>query len=171
MEESQLEDFTTKGLLPPKVVAHWRAPPAEHEEPHREDDEIVIFLAFHEHGLGYPTHPFLLGLLNEWEVELQHLNPNGVLHIVGFVTLCEGFLRIDPHVNLFRAFFHARGLLVKGGPELAPVEGFGLQKKPRKLGDYPVYTPTDLNRGWHDEWFYIRNRKRRCSRCSRGHAP
>jgi hypothetical protein len=39
-----------------------------------EPSEIVSFLAFHERALGYPAHPFLLGLLNEWEVELQHLN-------------------------------------------------------------------------------------------------
>jgi hypothetical protein len=66
VEESQLEDFTMKGLLPSKAVAHWRAPLAKHEEPHPEDDEIVSFLAFHERGLGYPAHPFLLSLLNEW---------------------------------------------------------------------------------------------------------
>jgi hypothetical protein len=39
----------------------------------------------------------------------------------------------------------------------APVGGFGLQKRSRSLGDYPAYTPADLNRGWHEEWFYIRN--------------
>jgi hypothetical protein len=63
-----------------------------------------------------------------------------VLHIAGFIMLCEGFLKIDPHVNLFRAFFRDRGLTVKGDPELAPVRGFGLQKKPRPSGDYPTYT-------------------------------
>jgi hypothetical protein len=82
-------------------VAHKRAPPEEHEEPHPEADEIVSFLAFHKRGLRYLAHPFLLGLLNKWELELQHLNPNGVLHIASFVMLCEGFLRIDPNVNLF----------------------------------------------------------------------
>jgi hypothetical protein len=107
VEESQLEDFTIMGQLLPKVVAHWRAPPAEHEEPHPEHNEIVSFLAFHERGLGYSEHPFLLGLLNEWEVELQHLNPDGVLHITGFFTLYEGFLGIDSHANLFQAFFQA----------------------------------------------------------------
>jgi hypothetical protein len=157
VEESQLKDFTTKGLLQPKAVEHWRAPSEEHEEPHPEDDEIVSFLAFHEHNLGFSAHQFLLDLLNEWEVELQHLNPNGVLHIEGFVTLCEGFLGMDPHVNLFRAFFHTRGLSVKGDPKLAPVGCFGLQKKPHLLGDYPAYTPADSIRGWHEEWFYIRN--------------
>ena len=24
-------------------------------------------------------------------------------------------------------------------------------------GSYPAYTPCDSNRGWHGEWFYIRN--------------
>jgi hypothetical protein len=90
-------------------------------------------------------------------VELQHLNPNGLVHIVGFVTLCEGFLEIDPHVNLFQAFFYGRALSAKGDLELAPVRGFDLQKRARRSGDYPVYTPADSNRGWHEEWFYIRN--------------
>jgi hypothetical protein len=49
----------------------------EHEELQPEAGEIMSFLAFHECGLGYPVHLFLLGLLNEWEVELQHLNLNG----------------------------------------------------------------------------------------------
>jgi hypothetical protein len=79
-----------------------------------------------------------------------------VLHIAGFYTLCEGFLGIDPHVNLFRAF-HGRGLTVKGDSELAPVGGFGLQKRPRSLEDYPAYSPADSNQRFHEGWFYIRN--------------
>jgi hypothetical protein len=98
--------FTEKGLLPSKELAHWRPPPAGHEEPRPEADEIVSFLTFYERGLGHPAHPFLLGLLNEWGLELQHLNPNRVLHITGIATLCQGFLGIDPHVNMFRAFFY-----------------------------------------------------------------
>ena len=50
---------------------------------------MVSFLTFHERGLGYPAHWFLRGLLNEWGLELQHLNPAGVLHIAGFITVCE----------------------------------------------------------------------------------
>ena len=66
---------------------------------------VVSFLAFHEHGLRYPAHWFLRRLLNEWGLELQHLNPTGVLHITSFVTVCEAFLRMDPHVDLFRQIF------------------------------------------------------------------
>ena len=38
-----------------------------------------------------------------------------------------------------------------------PVGGFALQKKPSASGSYPAYTPYDSNRGWHGDWFYIRN--------------
>jgi hypothetical protein len=141
VEESQLQDFAAKGLRPPKAVAHWRAPPVEHEEPMPEDGKIMSFLTFHECGLGCPVHPFLLGLLHKWELELQHLNPNGVLHITGFVTLYEGFLGIDPHMSLFRAFFHGRWLTVKGDSKLVLVGGFSLQKRSRSAGYYPPYTP------------------------------
>jgi hypothetical protein len=41
-------------------VAHWKAPPAEHEEPQPEAGEIVSFLALHERGLGtWRTRSFL----------------------------------------------------------------------------------------------------------------
>ena len=55
MRESVLEAFAVKVFLPPKEVAHWWTPG-------REDflqpwaGEVVSFLAFHERGLGYPTH-------------------------------------------------------------------------------------------------------------------
>ena len=50
-------------------------------------------------------HWFLRELLNEWGLELQHLNPTGVLRITGFVTIYEAFLRMEPHVDPFRWIF------------------------------------------------------------------
>ena len=32
-----------------------------------------------------------------------------------------------------------------------------MQKKPKLSVPYPAYSPYDSNRGWHSEWFYIRN--------------
>ena len=52
-----------------------------------------------------PTHKFLRGLLHFYKIELQHLNPNGIQHMAVFITLCEGFLGISPHFNLWRHFF------------------------------------------------------------------
>ena len=55
MRESVLKAFAVKGFLLPKEVAHWMAPGGE-EFPQPRPGEVVSFLAFHECGLGYPTH-------------------------------------------------------------------------------------------------------------------
>ena len=102
-------------------------------------------------------HWFLHGLLNEWDLKLQHLNPTRVLHITGFVIVCEAFLRIELHVDLFQWIFTRRALFEGKPPKTTPVGGFALQKKPRLSGSYPAYSSCDSNQGWHDEWFYIRN--------------
>ena len=65
-----LATFIEKGLLPPKEVAHWRAPVLGEAVLQPWADEVMSFLAFHEHGLGYPVQWFLCGLLNKWALEL-----------------------------------------------------------------------------------------------------
>ena len=72
----------------------------------------------------------LRGLLNKWGLELQHLNPTRVLHITGFVTIYEVFLGMEPHMAFSR---------------------FTLQKRPKPSVPYPMYSPSDSNRGWHGE--------------------
>jgi hypothetical protein len=57
----------------------------------------VIFLAFMLRGLSLPPHPFLCGLLFAYGIQLHDLNPNTILHIACFITLCECFLGIEPH--------------------------------------------------------------------------
>ena len=89
-------------------------------------DEVVSFLAFHERGLGYPVHWFLRRLLNEWGLELQHLNLTRVLHIAGFITICGAFLVMEPHVDLFRWIFSGRALSEGKLPRITPVGGFTL---------------------------------------------
>jgi len=80
-----------------------------------------------------------------------------VLHITDFITVYEAFLRMEPHVDLFRWIFTGRALSEGKPPRTVPVRGFALQKKPRPSSSYPAYSPCDSNRGWHGEWFYIRN--------------
>ena len=65
----------------------------------------MSFARFHEPGFAIPAHKFLRGLLDYYKVELQHLTPNGVQTIAAFVALCEGFLGISPHFDLWRYLF------------------------------------------------------------------
>jgi hypothetical protein len=137
MTEVHLERLAAEGSIPPRSVAHWRAPPPDEVSPHPCPYEVVSFRIFYARCLRHPAHPFLLGLLEEWRIGLHHLNPTGLLHIAGFVTVCEAFLGIDPHVDLFREVFvgHPVMLRCEAGASrseatTAPVGGFGLQRKP-----------------------------------------
>ena len=56
MDEEVLATFTKNGLLPSKEVVHWRAPVLGEVVPQPRADEVISFLAFLEHGLGYPAH-------------------------------------------------------------------------------------------------------------------
>jgi hypothetical protein len=55
-----------------------------------------------------PSHRFLHSLLQFYGLELHHLTPSGILHIAAFVTLCEAFMGIEPHLDLWNYFFRAR---------------------------------------------------------------
>jgi hypothetical protein len=41
-------------------------------------------------------------------MELHQLTPLGILHMAAFVTLCEAYIGIEPHFNLWKYFFHTR---------------------------------------------------------------
>ena len=124
VDEAVLAAFTEKWLLLPKEVVHWRAPAPGEAVPRPQADEVVSFLAFHERGLGYPVHWFLRRLLNEWGLELQH--PTRMLHITGFITVCEAFLGMEPHMDLLQWIFSRRALSKGNPPRIALVSGFAL---------------------------------------------
>ena len=51
-----------------------------------------MLASLYERGFGLPIHLFMHGLLFYYEPELQNLNPNTILHIACFITLCEVFM-------------------------------------------------------------------------------
>jgi hypothetical protein len=65
---------------------------------------VATCSAFYERGFGAPPHRFLCSLLQFYGLELHHLTPSGVLHIMAFVTLCEAYMGIEPHFNLWNYF-------------------------------------------------------------------
>ena len=105
--DSHLLDLVEKHLLQPRIVIHWRRSDGEFF-PHEGTDESVVFLPYVLRGLGFPISDFFRGLLHHWWVQVHHLTPNSILHISIFVHLCEAFLGIKPHFDLFQYFFHLK---------------------------------------------------------------
>ena len=101
----RMEGLVCRGLLCAWTAAEEWLLPDEEDVPSPPDNYMVSFAYFHEHGFAIPAHRFLRGLLHYYMIELQHLNPNGIQHMAMFVALCEGFLGISPHFDLWRQFF------------------------------------------------------------------
>lgn len=149
------------------AVAEWLIPPATHHEPQPPTGYVVSFTAFHEQGLGLPPSDFFRGLLHHYQVELHNLNPNGVMQMVVFVALCEGFLGILANFELWKYFLHAkvflRTLKIPGDEKKAvPVrsDGCAIQLHQGRMAQYLIVKGSSSNKGWHSGWFYLRNNDR-----------
>jgi hypothetical protein len=110
----------------------------------------VIFIAFLLRGLSLPLHPFLRGLLFAYGIQLHDLNPNTILHIVCFITLCECFLGFEPHWALWRQIF------IIWHPLPFQKGSFSCQVRP----DVPYFilqTPKN-NPSQRTKWFYAKDK-------------
>jgi hypothetical protein len=66
---------------------------------------VVACMTFYERGFGMPSHRFLRSLLQSYGLELYHLTPSRIMHMVAFMTLCGVFIGIEHHFNLWSYFF------------------------------------------------------------------
>jgi hypothetical protein len=67
----------------------------------------VSFVSFHERGFGVPASRFMRTILHVYGVELHNLSPNSISQATIFAAVCEGYLGIDPHWDLWTHFFSA----------------------------------------------------------------
>ena len=89
-----MEGLVKHGLLRGRTdAAEWLVPGRE-DAPTPPDGYVISFVSFHERELTVPPHPFFQGLLHHYQIELQHLNPNGIQRIIAFIVMREGYLGI-----------------------------------------------------------------------------
>jgi hypothetical protein len=93
-------------------------------------------------------------------VELHNFNPNSIAQAAIFAAVCEGYLGIAPHWDLWLHFFRAdlfTKSLEKGVRQAVRAGGCSLQLRQRRAHQYIPAKLTSSNKGWHDGWFYLRN--------------
>ena len=108
----QLSLLLMQGYLPPPdLVSLWAglstigANALAENFPNPSQGERVFFTSFLLRGMGLLIHPFLSELLEYYGIQLHNLTPGSILHISGFVALCELFLGCEAHFELWRKFF------------------------------------------------------------------
>ena len=67
---------------------------------------IVSLVRLHERGFGVPAGRFVCALYHLYWVELHNFAPNSISQATVFIAVCEGFLGVEAHwdlwVHLFR---------------------------------------------------------------------
>ena len=104
-----LQSLVDDGLLCPITDPNrpeWIAPSGKPElRPH--DGYVVSFVSFHKRGLGLLADRFMRALPHYYAVELHNFNPNSIAQAAIFVAVCEGYLGIAPHWELWLHLFRA----------------------------------------------------------------
>ena len=140
------------GILPEKQISGWRCCNGE-ESPSEDTNQAVVFKSFYEKGFMLPTGAFFRRLLHFYRLEVTHLKPNAVAQIAIFIHLCEVYLGIAPHLNLWRALYRLKGhpsnirQNVMGGAAFLLCQG----------SVYPNFELRDTNKVWAREWFMVSN--------------
>src|SRR3954471_20391231 len=94
-----------KGYLPATEGLAWRAAPAGEVTPSPQVGENVYLKAQLVRVVSLPISNFFLAVLNHYRVQPQNLSPNSILALSNYATLCEGYLGINPRLDLFVYFF------------------------------------------------------------------
>ena len=149
---SNLVMLQSKGFLPPACMVPVRAGLATYNGgeqaeslPNPSKGERVRLVPYLVRGLGFPIHPFLRGLLEFYGLQLHNLMPASMLHIAGFVALCELSLGCEAHFALWKKLFclvprSQKGSIYQvGGAEVWRIAGTGyLSGIPKKMSeDWP----------------------------------
>jgi hypothetical protein len=158
-----LKALVADGLLRPLSGGpqpEWMAPASEADST-PPLGYVVSFIPFHERGFGVPVSRFMRALLHYYGVELHNFNPNSIAQAAIFAAVCEGFLGIDPHwdlwTHLFSAELFASTTEVKKVHMVVRAGGCTLQLWPGSMQQYIPATLVSSNQGWQRRWFYLWN--------------
>ena len=158
-----LEALVADGLLRPlsgDSQPEWMAPPSG-AAPSPLPGYVVSFVSFHERGFGVPASRFMRAILHVYGVELHNLSPNSNVQAAIFAAVCEGFLGISPHwdlwTHLFSAEFFAASTDVKKVRMAVRAGGCTLQLRSGQAVQYIPASLVSSNKGWQNQWFYLRN--------------
>jgi hypothetical protein len=158
-----LEALVADGLLRPlsgDPQPEWMAPPSG-AAPSPPPGYVLSFVSFHERGFGVPASRFMRAILHFHGVELHNLSPNSIVQATIFAAVCEGFLGIAPHWDLWTHLFSAEPFALATGERRVRMAvragGCILQLRQARAQQYIPAILASLNKGWKRRWFYLRN--------------
>src|SRR4051812_13085337 len=119
--------------------------------PSPQPGESVVFISHFLRGLGFPTDPFVRGLMFYYGLEFHDLAPESILHTSSFIVMCEAFLHVTPHFGLWLKTFKVEPKIIEG----RHAECGGATIKRKADTPWPEGALQEEHGLWQREWFYI----------------
>jgi hypothetical protein len=158
---NDLEALAADGLL--RLLSgdpqpEWMAPPSG-AAPSPPPGYVLSFVSFHERWFGVPASHFMRAILHFYGVELHNLSPNSIAQAAIFAAVCEGFLGIAPHWDLWTHLFSVELFASTMGERRVrmAVRAGGCILQLRQAQQYIPAILVSSNKGWQRRWFYLRN--------------
>jgi hypothetical protein len=158
-----LEALVADGLLRPlsgDPQPESMAPPSG-AAPSPPPGYVLSFVSFHERGFGVPASHFMRAILHVYGVELHNLSPNSIAQAAIFAAVCEGFLGIAPHWDMWTHLFSVELFASTTGERRVRMAvragGCILQLRQARAQQYIPAILVSSNKGWQRRWFYLRN--------------
>ncbi|KAE8778203.1 hypothetical protein D1007_48908 [Hordeum vulgare] len=162
--EEHIEALRHHRLLPPASQVLVRLPGAE-TAPTPAVGEVVVFIEHFYRGFGLPASAFFAEWLRFFGLQPHHLAPNAILQLSAFVVLCEGFVGVEPRVDLWCSlfFFKQQSIAMekseaeklKGPRPMTPC-GAALVHHRSKSG-FPQMPLQESIKHWQMGFFYVKN--------------
>jgi hypothetical protein len=147
-------------LNPDSGAPAWISPRSEEIELNPPAGYVMRLVRLHERGFGVPVGRFMRALCDHYGAELHNFSPNSISQVAVFVAVCEGYLGIEAHwdlwIHLFRGELfveHVRNQTKR----YARAGGLTLHLRPSRKNLYISNKMTTNNAGWTRGWFYLRN--------------
>ncbi|KAE8794970.1 hypothetical protein D1007_30168 [Hordeum vulgare] len=151
-------------LLPPASQVSVRLPSSE-ASPAPVAGEVVVLAEHFYRGFGLPASSFFAEWLQFFGLQPHHLAPNAILQLAAFVVLCEGFVGIEPRVDLWRSlfFFKQQSIAMekseveklKGPRPMTPCGAALVHHRPKS--GFPQMPLQDSIKHWQKGFFYVRS--------------
>ena len=124
------------------------------QRPRPEGQERVVFLTHFEHGFGLLASTFFRAFLEFFGLQPHHLGVGAIIQLSGFVTLCEGYLGVEPTIDLWARFFS----LKQQGPSAWEFTDCGAAVISKRSGeDFPKIPLENSAKKWQNSFFYVCN--------------
>ncbi|KAI4992088.1 hypothetical protein ZWY2020_041951 [Hordeum vulgare] len=164
VDEELIDALRHHRLLPPASQASVRLLSSE-ASPAPVAGEVVVFAEHFYRGFGLPASSFFAKWLQFFGLQPHHLAPNAILQLATFMVMCEGFVGIEPHVDLWCSlfFFKQQSIAMekseveklKGPRPMTPCGAALVRHRPKS--GFPQMPLQDSVKHWKKGFFYVRS--------------